>query len=129
MRRPLWIDRTIATPTRPHAAHNLPFTISGSVNDFITMCRYLRIFCYITWTVSILLSLKYHYNSPRTQDYMLRLKNFLAPFTTSAVSNMVHSKPAPAPTVQTAIKEKESLTAGEGGQSRGLEGVTSTVDR
>jgi hypothetical protein len=98
----------------PHMlAHNLPFTTS--VNDFITMCRYLRIFCYINCIVSILLSLNYHYNSPRTQDYMLRLKNFLAPFTTSAASNMVHSKPAPAPTVQTAIKEKESLTAGEGG--------------
>lgn len=106
-------------PTRPHAAHrahHLPFTTS--VNDSITMCRYLRIFCYITWTVSILLSFNYQYNSPRTQDYMLRLKNFLAPFTTSAASNMVHSKPAPAPTVQTAIKEKESLTAGEGGQFR-----------
>jgi len=49
-------------------------------------------------------------------QHMLRLKNFLAPFTTSAASNMVHSKPAPAPTVPTAIKEKESLTAGSEGE-------------
>ncbi|KAG7562114.1 hypothetical protein FFLO_02493 [Filobasidium floriforme] len=63
--------------------------------------------------IAILLAFQNQSISP-IQDYMLRLKNFLAPFTTSAASTMVHSKPAPAPTVQTAIKEKESLTAGEG---------------
>jgi hypothetical protein len=90
-------------------AHNLPFTTS--VNDFITMPRYLTTAFLI---IAILLAFQNQSISP-IQDYMLRLKNFLAPFTTSAASNMVHSKPAPAPTVQTAIKEKESLTAGEGG--------------
>lgn len=68
---------------------------------------------YLTLTLLVIATLL-ALDTSSPQSYMLRLKNFLAPFTTSAASNMVHSKPPPAPTVQTALKEKEGLAAGEG---------------
>jgi hypothetical protein len=119
------LDRSHHRHTTTCCTYNFDDPFATSLDVFFTMPRYLT-FAFLI--IAIFLASQNQSISP-IQDYMLRLKNFLAPFTTSAASNMVHSKPAPAPTVQTAIKEKESLTAGEGGQSRGLEGVTSTVDR
>lgn len=48
---------------------------------------------------------------------MLKLRNALkASFFTFAPSAMVHSKPPPAPTVPTAIREKETLQPSEQGE-------------
>lgn len=53
-------------------------------------------------------------------QYMLPFRNFLASFSTAPRtlnnSNMVNFKTPPAPTVPTAIKAKEGLKSGEGGE-------------